>query len=82
MGPPFQEASVTVGEEVGERTKEARRISVPALCSWCGLVRVGNAWVEDRRVAYVGRYTEGVCPNCQTDYFRDSLSRVGTRKKY
>jgi len=55
-------------------------MSVPALCSWCGLIKVGTTWVEDRRNPYGSRYADGVCPKCQTDYFRDSLSMVGSRR--
>jgi hypothetical protein len=66
---------------VGEKEKDQRRVAVPSLCSWCGLVQVGDAWMEDRRNPNGGRYADRICPECQTDYFLDTLSRVEPRKR-
>ena len=61
--------------------KDPRRVAVPSLCSWCGLVQVGDVWMEDRRNPYQGRYASGVCPKCKTDFFLDSLSQEGVRRR-
>jgi hypothetical protein len=42
---------------------------------------VGDAWMEDRRNPNGGRYADRICPECQTDYFLDTLSRVEPRKR-
>jgi len=66
---------------VGEKDKESRRVAVPSLCSWCGMIQVGDTWMEDRRNPHGGRYAYRICPECQTDYFLDSLSQVEHRRR-
>lgn len=50
---------------MGENIKDLQRIAVSALCSWCGLIKVGKCWVEDNRNRVVHSCAKGTCPVCQ-----------------
>jgi|GEM_PF-5320364 len=38
-------------------------------CVWCGLVRVGKAWVHERRWTREEVYTHGICDRCKAAHF-------------
>lgn len=60
---------------MGEKGMDLRRTAVSALCSWCGLIKVGMCWVENSSRSAAARHAERVCPGCRMDFSPKPMSR-------
>lgn len=65
---------------MGESVQGTGRTAIPLLCAWCGRVRVGTTWAQDRRRAGADLYSHGICPGCRATHFLEAISQT-TREK-
>jgi len=47
-------------------------VAVTKRCAWCGKVKVGGAWIEDRRRPTGERYTHGICEACRASFLAEA----------
>jgi len=56
---------------MGERHKAVKRSVKPQKCEWCGQVKVGSAWIPERRQGADRTVASGFCPRCRAVNFMD-----------
>jgi hypothetical protein len=53
-----------------------KRVGVTRRCAWCGLIKVGGAWTQERRRKACGPYTHGICEHCREQFLAEAGRRL------
>lgn len=56
------------------QTRDQERATQSKQCAWCGKIKLGDSWIEERRRLNAGGYTHGLCAVCLAKYFLEDLA--------
>jgi len=56
-----------------------KRVATPIRCAWCGLVKAGETWRNERRNILKMHYSHGICSRCALEHFRKFLQPDSSR---
>ena len=52
-----------------------KRVGCTKRCAWCGMIRLGGAWIPERRSHSSSIYTHGICEICREQFLAEAAGR-------